>query len=364
MIDPRRLLTLAAALATVLAAPTAWAQPGGSGSIMLRATARPAPGEPVRLRDVARIEGRSSALADRVLIPADQRTPSWTTLTADRVRALLTDAADPNWALTELRGGPVRIAPDRPPEPAAEDAEPEDDPSAAQDDDDASAEPSEPTVRDLIAPQIRAMIDAASEDVRILFDDNERNALLAEPITDRHVDLRPIALAESTPVRVTIYEGDRLVESGVVRVGVRVRRPLVFAVTDIRRGESVRAEHVTLEDQWAAPGQRSVGLEDAVGALARGQILAGTVVTAQDLKPKIVVRRGDGIRIRYLTRGLTVEAPAIAKEDGSVGDRIAVELKASGNRLSARVAGSGVAVVASNGNAGSTTAKGGKENER
>ena len=363
MIDTRRLLTLAAAFATVLAAPTAWAQPGGSGSIMLRATARPAPGEPVRLRDVARIEGRSSALADRVLIPADQRTPSWTTLTADRVRALLTDAADPNWALTELRGGPVRIAPDRPLEPSAEDAEPEADEAVAQDDG-ASTEPSEPTVRDLIAPQIRAMIDAAPEDVRILFDEDQKNALLAEPITDRHVDLRPIALAESTPVRVTIYEGDRLVESGVVRVGVRVRRPLVFAVTDIRRGESVRAEHVTLEDQWAAPGQRSVGLEDAVGALARGQILAGTVVTAEDLKPKIVVRRGDEIRIRYLTRGLTVEAPAIAKEDGSVGDRIAVELKASGNRLSARVAGSGVAVVASDRNAGSTTAKGGKENER
>jgi flagella basal body P-ring formation protein FlgA len=64
--------------------------------------------------------------------------------------------------------------------------------------------------------------------------------------------------------------------------------------------------------------------EQLLGAEARKRLLPGRVLTARDLGPPLLVRRGRPVRLIYLQPGLQLTALGTAQDDGALGDAVRV----------------------------------------
>jgi flagellar basal body P-ring formation protein FlgA len=64
--------------------------------------------------------------------------------------------------------------------------------------------------------------------------------------------------------------------------------------------------------------------EQLLGAEARKRLLPGRVLTAQDLGPPLLVRRGRPVRLVYLQPGLQLTALGTAQDDGALGELVRV----------------------------------------
>ncbi|MEM0984419.1 MAG: flagellar basal body P-ring formation chaperone FlgA [Planctomycetota bacterium] len=312
-------------------------------TIRLHPTARVAEGTDVVLRDIAALDGAAAvALGGVVVLPASERSSHWATMEAGEIRRQLNESGRVNWGRLELHGRAVRVAPGMPEKPDKKTTPAADAADEAKND---VSGPGAPTVRDLIAPRIATMLADAELETRIRFEARDANLLDVE-ILGRHVELKPVALAETTPIRVIVYEGDLIVASGTVRVGVQVRRTVVTTTTNVRRGEVLAQNHVGVAQRWVGPEIRPATSAESLGSLARSQIPAGTLITADHLRSVTLVHRGEQVRVRYLARGVSLEGDAVALEDGSAGDRIGIRLGDSRTRLVGRVSGPGLVIVA------------------
>lgn len=64
--------------------------------------------------------------------------------------------------------------------------------------------------------------------------------------------------------------------------------------------------------------------EQLLGAEARKRLLPGRVLTARDLGPPLLVRRGRPVRLVYLQPGLRLTALGTVQDDGALGDLVRV----------------------------------------
>jgi flagellar basal body P-ring formation protein FlgA len=79
---------------------------------------------------------------------------------------------------------------------------------------------------------------------------------------------------------------------------------------------SVRSEHLQ-PDSLTDP-------QELLGAEARKRLLPGRVLTARDVGPPLMVRRGRPVRLIYLRPGLRLSALGTAQDDGALGDVVRV----------------------------------------
>jgi flagella basal body P-ring formation protein FlgA len=115
---------------------------------------------------------------------------------------------------------------------------------------------------------------------------------------------------------------------------------VVFAVRPIARGDFVRATDVALQSYTGVvPATAAASLADVVGKEAVQAVRAGAMLTANQVRAPLLVRRGERVIVRARAAGVTVRTYATAQQDGSLGELIAVQAIDGKDRYAARVSG-------------------------
>lgn len=329
------LLRLLAALLALLGAAPAF----GATVVALKPAFRAAPGAAITLADLATITGpEADSLARIEVLSAEALVGgAWRTVEVARIREAL-DHAGVNWSRVIVRGSDVRVrALEAPPAPQVAPA-----PEVRR-----TPVPTDPTgtVRALIPHRLGAVFGVHPSDLRLTFDPADAD-LLATPIAGRTVDLTPTGTGAVTPLRITIYERDRIVADGVARVGVEVRREVAIANRSLRRNNTIQRADIRRETRWTDPRDSVASPDEVVGAAVRMRLGEGDLVRLSDLVAPAAIERGDRVIVHAVSGSFVVRTEARALSDGAEGDVIEFEaLDRSARRFRARVAGPGRAVL-------------------
>jgi flagella basal body P-ring formation protein FlgA len=127
-----------------------------------------------------------------------------------------------------------------------------------------------------------------------------------------------------------------------VYVYARIERleMVAFAVRSIERGELVRRSDVELRPFGGTlPTQAVVAAEAVIGKEAVQAIRADSMVLSNYVRSPIVVRRGERVSVRARAGGVVVRTFAIAQQEGSMGDLVAVQAAEGKERYTGRVSG-------------------------
>lgn len=318
----RRVAALVALVLLLLTPRLALAE----GTITLRGVARVDASAPILLGDVAELDGGDAVtLAESVIAPAGQR-PA--TVTLAQVRSVL-EAGGANLGRLTLRGSACSVlAPVVPPT-----ATPAETPAPAGD-----------TVRSVVAARIAELLAVGPADLRLTFESRD-DALLGVPAQDRTVAVQPAGEGDRLPMAVRVYEGDRIVAQGQVRVTVLVRRRVLVTTAALSRGAAIRASGLLEEERWLPPSSDPADGADLDGQVLKNRLGVGQVVEMQDIEPPLVVKRGDVVAVDCLSGAFSVRTTARALSAGRLGEVIQFQSLGSKHTFRARVSGPGLAVT-------------------
>lgn len=106
---------------------------------------------------------------------------------------------------------------------------------------------------------------------------------------------------------------------------VRCRRParVPVAARDMAAGEDLEIWEFSVRDLLTVDGA-PLGVEELSGAVTRGAVEAGQVLTRRNMKPAVLVRAGREVEVRLARGAVTVSLGGIAQSDGALGDLITV----------------------------------------
>lgn len=320
---------LAIVLASMLAARAF------AGVVTLKPGAAVAPGAPITLADVATLEGADAqALAD-VPLGVFETTRE---VTVDEVRRAL-DARKVNWGRVALRGSACPVRASAPPtsetSPSSETPSPIAPASGVE------------TVRDRIVATLRELFGAAPDAIRVTLDDANAG-LLARAVQGRRVDIETSSANSSRlAVRVWMYEGDRLVGEGTVRADVSLRLDVFTLASSVGKGERITASMLTRATVWLAPAGAPPIREEsqAVGAVARVRLDAGTVLRTEHVESPVVIKRGDLVSVHALAGGMVVRTQARANADAREGEMVELSRGRDRKPFLARAAAPGLAII-------------------
>lgn len=126
-----------------------------------------------------------------------------------------------------------------------------------------------------------------------------------------------------------------------VAAHVTLPASVVVAVKSLPRGTIVQAHDVMLQRgvESRTAGEPIGRLEDAIGRETARAISAGQPLDCESLQMPILVRRGEAVTIYARAAGLRVRTTVRAREDGGLGDLVAVESMETRERFYARVCG-------------------------
>lgn len=332
---PSKARRLGATLALVALGIAAWVSPrtAAGQTVTLRPSAHAAHDTPLTVGDIADVTGEGSAAVAAVPLGRARANDA---IDAARVREALNQATGINMARIVVRGPACTIS-----DPAAQATQTP--AKAAPTPTLISAIPTPGTLRALIPDRLAATLDLDPSDLRLAYDDGDAR-LLNTPIEGRTVVLRPTGSGERLPVAVRIYDGERLAESGTLRVGVLVRRSVYRVTSAVARGETLIADALKREEAWLPPGVRPAG-EAAIGQVVRTRLEPGEVLTADHVELPIVVRRGDLVAVDCISGGFVVQTTARALEAGREGQVIEMQALNSKNTFRGRVSRAGQAVL-------------------
>jgi len=149
---------------------------------------------------------------------------------------------------------------------------------------------------------------------------------------------------------VTLVRMDSATEATPVRV-VRGRyfqsQPVIVASHRIDVGSVIGPEDITImriapED---APQRAATRVEDVVGMAARWTIPPRTVVTASQIEPHFVVRKGNRLMAVFQGPNVALSTEAVAAENGALGQMISLKNMTSNRVIQARVRDANTAIV-------------------
>ena len=151
---------------------------------------------------------------------------------------------------------------------------------------------------------------------------------------------------------VIAYTGTKITSRERIRVLPKLESSVAIITADTRRGAHLDAACVRSETRFLAPSIAARVVEPnsiADSVLAR-TLPEGSIVESDDLAREVTVHRNDRVIVRREIGMIAVELEAVALEDGSMGDIIALETRGAGRgrdskALSAEVVGRGRAVV-------------------
>jgi len=162
-------------------------------------------------------------------------------------------------------------------------------------------------------------------------------------------DARAVITAAAQPGPVGAESGRRQFQVTVQKLDESVRfaieaevaaaPPVVVSIESLPRGALVQATDVALV-RLAPEEGRTEGLhslEEVVGKETTRAIPKGKVVAADWVRSPLLVRRGDVVTVSARSGGVCVRTTARARDDGSLGDLVAVESPADRSTYYARV---------------------------
>ncbi|MBI1191378.1 MAG: flagellar basal body P-ring formation protein FlgA [Tepidisphaera sp.] len=206
------------------------------------------------------------------------------------------------------------------------------------------APPGAETVRDRIGAHLANLFGIDSDDLRLTFDDSDAG-ILNRPTGGLTVGIQPQGSGDRLPLTVRMYDGERLVVSGSLRVGVEIRRRVLVASRSIARGEVVSEATATTDSQWLGASAAPADPEESMGQVVRAPVRAGEVINARDVEAPVVIRKGDLVAVDCICGGVVVRASLRAIEDGREGDVIQLRQLTGKTIIRARVTRAGEAVI-------------------
>lgn len=330
-----------AILLCLLVGARALAQDG----VRLRHLAIVEPRAPVTLGMIADLEGEAaSALADVTIIddaPAELgHGERQATVSIERVRQALRDSGRVDWSALTLRGSACVVRPRGMPAPVARgvDAPRREAPPVL------ASTLATTTVRGHVARAIARALGVDPSDLRLKFDRRDAR-LLATSAIGRTVDAGVTGLSDDMPVRVMVYDAERIMLDETLRVGVTVRRSVCVLSTDRSRRETIGKGDFRVERRWLRPTETPIDADDAVGLAPRSRLSAGDLVLAERTELPIIVKRGDLVSVHCVSGSVVVQMPARALEDGRDGEVIELKHLKGEATLRARLSGPGRAVA-------------------
>lgn len=310
----------------------------GATTVTLRASA-PLTSVPVRLSDIAEVDG--DPVGDPVVLEA---MPSDGVIRLDEVRTAL-DAAGVNWGRVALRGGECRVR--RAPLRIVAHNE---NPVASEREFDVVDMSGPETVRTRIVRLLSDLYAAEHGDLRVRFDASDAEYIDSVALGARYeTTIESSGRSGRAPVRVVVFEGDRVASTRTVRADVQVRRKVLVLTSTVDRGQRIDSSVFKASRRWVSPTGSSF-VDDAgavIGQLARTRLGSGTALREAHLDRPILIKRNDLATVLCLSGSVTLRVQARAQEDGREGDIIEFRKGRRDEAFTARVSGAGFAVSAS-----------------
>ncbi|MFA9461470.1 flagellar basal body P-ring formation chaperone FlgA [Thiohalorhabdus methylotrophus] len=147
--------------------------------------------------------------------------------------------------------------------------------------------------------------------------------------------------------RVRVSVDGQVVASRAVAVELHRERRVVVARENLRPGTRIEPEQVKLayreagENRWAYLSES----QEVVGSWVMQAIGEGHPVKRSQLRLPPEVRSGDPVTLVYDTPKLRITAPGTVRQQGALGEVLAMENQASGKQVYARLIGSSKARV-------------------
>ncbi len=326
-----RLTRLMLVLMTGLCASVGLAGGAGVTTVSLRGTVRLEPDQAATLGAIAEIHGEQRAVLESLALDGAGG-QGWVVIEAAQVRALIESSAARCGSVV-VEGARVNLM-----RSAARRAEA---PGAVA----AIPAPAVDTLRTHLESWLRTRHGARAEDIRVAFDERDR-AVLGTPMAGRVAAVNPIGSSARPAVRVTVYEGDRIVLSESVRFGMEVLVRAPVLVQPLRRGARVTADAFEVRPVWTDPVDAPIDPAAVVGQSVRRDLNAGETLRVGHIEPPVVIRRGDTVSVRTVRGSVVVNSMARARQDAAEGEMFELEPRdRSGGRFYARAAGHGRAVM-------------------
>lgn len=340
MITPPRL----AVLLTLVAAVSVRAD-----TITLKRSVRIDPGTPVTLADVADLDGAHALKLAGTVVAAETDSltrqnpggePARWTLALGDVRDAIETQGDVNWAFLTVRGRDVTLlAPDHRPPPVAT---PENDPDTTPPRPEGITRFDEGSVGRFARGVVRSILRTEDDDLRIVWPARDA-AFLRLPVASQTVHVQPIGSSARMPLKITIYDGDRIVRTETVRADITVRRRVHTVTRPLNRATPIGAGDTTARDAWVGPGVNPAAA--VAGQVTARRLEPGTIIETDDITPPLVVERGELITLHCISGAVAIKTPARALADARDGETVPVEMEGTGRRVLARMSGRGTAVL-------------------
>ena len=143
------------------------------------------------------------------------------------------------------------------------------------------------------------------------------------------------------------YDGDQLLANRQISFKVRRWESVVRLKNALRKGEAVRGQDVELVREETTFQQRKVlkALDAAVGRNTIRAVRAGDLLVDNWLETPYAVREGERVRLMVQVGGLVVQTAGVAQKNAFRGQTIEVENADTRKILQAKVSGPGEAWV-------------------
>lgn len=352
---------------TLLAAPQALAEPT---RIEMLAVVRGLPDAPVTLGDVARVTGPDADRYASIQVlggPGELPSagPGWGRLDAATVRRAVSSQSWVHPGRLEFAGDATEILLPAPPDaesPAHREraaASTKRSAAAAIATPMVAGEPPAPppptpgTIAARYVAMLAAVLNVREQDLRVAFNDRDA-AFLAELVGPRTIAMEPRGLGEKTAVAVTIYHEGLIETTRTVTADVSVRRTVSTASRPILRGESVGSDDITTASRWVSPRVNPLAASAILGSVAHRMIAAGSAIEPDDVRPPLVIKRGDMVTVHSVVGSVVVRREARALSDAREGELLLLEPVGTRSRVQARASRPGEAVLERQGSGGPT----------
>lgn len=305
-------------------------------SVTVRTAASIPAGTPVRISDIADVEGESAATTGAVVVldaaaAAKRRTREGViSIELSEVRRALAGASGINMGRIAISGAAVAVRVSGDGSTTA--------PTPVR-----TAEYAGETLGGVLPGALAKWLGIHPEDIQVDVGAVDP-AVLRTPVVNRTYTVTTSSRGDELPVQLRVFEGDKPILTQTIRVGVKVRRDACIAARDIKRGETLGAADFRVEPAWTTSGTVPAEAGLALGATARSAIKAGSIIEDRQVDHPPTVQRGDLVNVDCLSGSVLLRATMRAREDGKVGDVVWFDpiAKARAARGTTRAPGPGV----------------------
>jgi flagella basal body P-ring formation protein FlgA len=331
-------------------------------SIQLRRSARLLDGDIVHLRDIAELDGTEAvALGDVVLatMPQDRTKPLELHI-VDIRNALELDRTI-NWGRIEFNGGTVivrhrPIMQSGPPlamrsiqlleQTRSANRRSRSDAVVRQQADELIGLD---TLRGWLARAVTAELDVSPTDLQLAFDADDEQLLDAFRNRDRF-ETRPMnnfKLSKRCDFDVRRWEGDTPADRQIISVEAWIRTELALPKSQIPRGQTLAEADLVVTERWLTPLEHGelAPARTAIGHDSASVLRTDSPIRRRDLRPRQIIRRGDTVHVDCLVGGGVISMMAVATEGAALGDMITLRKGRDRESFTAKVTGSGRAMV-------------------